>query len=285
MVLAPQFDYLRALPVPTSVEEVSYEGILADRVARIRRALPDWVGAQDDPLYRVAQEDAYLIFVLVQHVNSRLRSAYRRYARDGDLDNIAAFAGLQRQQGETDAELNRRFETSLAGLSAGTFAGIEADVLSAGVGVDDIDVQLESTGQVATVYAAKDQAGLTAAEQRTLLAHITRPGRVHLGDTLQLGAVTTRAYTIAATISYDSTKTDVETLEALLRRAIYARIDDIARLTGPVTLFAIRSSMDVPGVVNVNLTTPSADAAGVNGEIPICEKTEAAVALTFTDVS
>ena len=136
-----------------------------------------------------------------------------------------------------------------------------------------------------TVYAAKERTPLLTEDLATLLAFLTAPGKVHLGDTIQLGTVTTHAYTIAAQVSYDSRQTDVTSLETSLRTAIYGRIDELATLGQTIYPFNIRSAMDVPGALNVSLTAPAANIDGVVGRIPLCPKDEMNVVLTFSDLA
>ena len=285
MVQAPQFDYLDSLPPPNSVVEVAYQTVLDNLLQRIANILPGWAAAEDDPFYKLAEEIAYLLYLATQDTNGKLRSSYRKYAQGGDLRNLAALIGLEEIAGETDEELGRRFDIALIGNAPGTLAGIQADALAAGIGVDDVQSIVSANGQTVTVYTAKERAPLTATEQAALLTFLTLPGKVHLGDILQLGAVTTRSYTVEATISYDSRDTDVTSLEALLRTAIYERVNALAKLGGAITVFRLRSAMDVEGVENAAMTAPAADTAGVDGQIPTCDNDATGVILTFSDLA
>lgn len=285
MVLSPQFRNLDNVPAPNSIEETEYAAIRDGIAGTVTNVLPGWEVSEDAPVYKTIEVMAYILYLATQDKNAKLRASYRKYSAGTDLDNLVAFIGIEREDDESDDLLGVRFDTALLGNVPGTLPGIRSNALSAGVGVDDVQLVVAADGQTVTVYAASEQAGLDTTDQATLLAYLTVPGRVHLGDTIQLGTITTMAYTITAEITYDSRDTDEASLEATLRTAIYQRIDDLAKLGRTIYQFSIRSAMDVSGVLDVSLTAPSATIDGVTGQLLLCPKDTTNVVLTFTDVA
>ena len=285
MVTSPQFTYLRSLPPPQAVEELTFEDIRSDILDSMATTLPDWVQDPDDPLYKAIENFAYRELLIRQRVNHQIRQVYLAFATGDNLDHLGALLGLEKITGETDDEFRSRFTTALVGLSVGTRAAIEANTLAAGVGVDDVQIVVQSNGQDIVVYPATDGAAISSADQATLLAYITDPARIHIGDAVTIGTVVTRAYTMVATITYDSGSTDRVELEELVRASVYEFIDDTRRVGAPVYRAAVIGALVVTGVINVSLTTPSADDAGTNGSIPVCDKSATGVALTFTSIT
>ena len=283
-MVTTQFDYLRNLDPPKAVEELSFESIRTEMLGSMLDTLPGWSQNSDDPLYKAIENFAYRELLIRQRVNHLLRQTYLAFSDGSNLRHLASIMGVETEDTDTNEEIRERVQTSVRGLAVGTRASIEADCLAAGVGVDDVEIVVASNGQDITVYPAKEQDALEAADQAILLAYISNPTRIHVGDTATVGVVTTSAYTIVAVVNYVAADTGPVELEERVRESVYAHINFIAKVGDPVYVSGLVSSLDVEGVVNVVVSTPSSDIDKVVGQIPICDNTTTDVALTFTAV-
>ena len=285
MVRQPQFHYLQSLPPPEAVEELTFETIRDEILVSMSVQLPAWTQHPDDPLYKAIENFAYREYLIRQRVNANIRQTLLAFASGANLDHLAALVSLSRAEGEEDDDLRERFATSLVGLSVGTAAAIRANCFAAGVQVDDVQITVATNGQDITVYPASGGAALSTDDQITLLDYIADPARVHIGDTLTIGTITTHTYTIDASVTYDSRTTDRVALEAAIRQAVYAFISEHQKVGSSVNLSILTDALVVDGVIDVSVSAPTSSHTGVVGQIPTCSRNTTDVTLTFTDAA
>lgn len=90
------------LPPPQVIEEVNYEAIYAEHVARFITGVPDYGGLIDgrllesDPVAKVLEDFAYREFLLRQRINASAQANMLPFAERADLDMLAAFYGVYR---------------------------------------------------------------------------------------------------------------------------------------------------------------------------------------------
>lgn len=93
---------LSRLPPPQVVQAVDYEAILAARMADLKARLTaagiayDVDTLETDPAGILQQEDAYREALDLAAINDAARSVMLAFAIDGNLDNLAAFYGVER---------------------------------------------------------------------------------------------------------------------------------------------------------------------------------------------
>lgn len=80
---------LSALQPPQSVEAISFEQVLADMLADLRRRDPDYnTISEADPAYKILQVCAYRETLLRQRENNKTRALMLAFATGADLDHI-----------------------------------------------------------------------------------------------------------------------------------------------------------------------------------------------------
>jgi phage-related baseplate assembly protein len=88
---------LSRLPAPTIVEQISYEVILQQMLARMTILLPSFDATVDsDPAVKVLQVAAYREFLLRQQFNDRARQVMLAFAEDSNLDQLGANFNVDR---------------------------------------------------------------------------------------------------------------------------------------------------------------------------------------------
>ncbi|HEX8402233.1 MAG TPA: baseplate J/gp47 family protein [Allosphingosinicella sp.] len=88
---------LSRLPPPTVVEQLSFEQIYADGLARLQVLLPGFdATVESDPAVKLLQLFAYRELLIRQQFNDRARGLMVAYAAGADLDQLAALVGVQR---------------------------------------------------------------------------------------------------------------------------------------------------------------------------------------------
>jgi len=112
---------LSGLPSPQIVEELNFETIRATLIADYKVRYPDFdVDAlQSDPVVALLEVAAYRELVLRARVNDSARANLLAFARQGDLDQLAAFYDVVRLAGESDDRLLERTVLAIIGRSTG----------------------------------------------------------------------------------------------------------------------------------------------------------------------
>src|SRR3546814_4166353 len=87
---------LSRLPAPDIIEALDFETIVADAVARMKSAMPDFIERDSDPATKLLQVFSYFAQLLRQRVNDAARAVMPAYATGADLDHIAALFGITR---------------------------------------------------------------------------------------------------------------------------------------------------------------------------------------------
>jgi phage-related baseplate assembly protein len=107
---------LAALPEPEVVEGLSYASILAEMRADLEgKGYTGFVAG--DPAVAVLEVAAYREMILRQRVNDAARQVMVAFSAGTNLDHLAAFYGVERGDGESDASLLARLLLAPAGFS------------------------------------------------------------------------------------------------------------------------------------------------------------------------
>ena len=163
---------LSQLPPPEIIEQVSYETILEEMVADLQARDSTFDAlVESDPGFKILEVAAYREFLLRQQFNERARGALIAYARSGDLENLAAFFGVERlvidpgdpdavppiePTYETDENLRRRTQLALEGFSTAGPQGAYIFHSLSIAGVKDVSVVSPVPGDVEVTVLSTD---------------------------------------------------------------------------------------------------------------------------------
>lgn len=279
---------LSGLPAPAVVEPLAYESIFAAMLADLVSKDADTFTAivESDPVYKVLEVAAYREFLLRQRVNDAARSVMLPYAEDADLDNLAAYYGVERltldpgnpdalppipATMESNADLRRRTQLALEGF---TTAGSEGSYifhgLSAHAQVKDIGVSSPDPGDVLVTVLSRIGSGVPTSDileavESALSAKDVRP----LTDVLTVAPATIETYSITAILHmYPGPSPEIAEATALARLEAFTENQHKIGLRHPLS--AIYAALQVEGVERVELISPVADVVPSATEAAFC---------------
>lgn len=265
---------LSKLPAPDVFEQLSFEQILAQRVAEFRRWLPEFDALiESEPLYKLLQASAYRELVLREQFNQRAKGLFLAYAQHADLDNLAAPFGVTRQQlqppdeannrpavMESDTDFRRRIQLAPEGLSvAGPEGAYIFHALSADSDVLDASATSPSPGRVVVTVQARSGDGtpspaLLAKVEAVLLDDNVRP----LTDHVSVAGATILPYAVEAEL-YTFNGPDAALVIAEARRRLEAFQSEAHRLGRDLPRSVLIAQLHAEGVQRVVLRQPTAD--------------------------
>ena len=256
---------LTKLPAPAVVESLNFETILATIKADVIANYPDAAATlqlESEPITKLIEVFAYRELILRARINDAARSVMLAYAGSSDLDHLAALVGVSRLDGETDERLRYRTQLSLEGFStAGPVLSYVFHALSASNQVKDVYVHSPIPGDVRVVVLAAPSTenpggvpsnDLLTAVETELNADDIRP----LCDTVSVIPAAVITYTVAATLTCVPGPDTAVVLAAAIS-AIDAYAADQFRLGYDITVSGIHAALHQPGVMRVDLTSPS----------------------------
>jgi phage-related baseplate assembly protein len=267
---------LAKLPSPEVVEQLDYEQILAAMLDDLRARDDQFTAlVESDPAYKILEVAAYRETLLRARINDASRAVMLAYARGSDLENLAAFFGVERQlvdpgkseaippvspTYEDDNRLRKRVQLSLEGHStAGPIGSYVFHSLAASARVKDVDVASPTPGEVIVTVLSDDEQGVPSSELRsavetTLNAEDVRPLTDHL--TVQPAEILT--YQIEASLVL-YTGPDAAVVQAAARQSVTDYVRRHHLLGNDITLSGLYAALHKEGVQRVNLISPVAD--------------------------
>lgn len=283
---------LSQLPAPEVIQVPVYEDLLAEMKARAIDLMPElapYLELESEPATKLLEVCAYFRLLDRCAFNDGARANMLALATGTDLDNLAAFWGVERlviqeadttvsppiiQIKESDHELRARTQLSLEGhTTAGPRGAYIFHAMSASGQVKDAAVDSPAPGEVLVTILGREGNGEPSAE---LLAEVgealnhedVRP----LTDLVTVAAAAIVNYTIEAElILYDGP--DQALVLAAAQAAIEAYVSDHHRLGHDITLSGVYAALHQPGVQRVALTSPAADIVVAAGEAAFCTST------------
>ncbi|WP_207093311.1 baseplate J/gp47 family protein [Novosphingobium sp. PY1] len=278
---------LSRLPAPDIVEELDFETILADAVARMQAQMPEFVTRDSDPATKLLQVFAYFAQLLRQRVNDAVRAVMPAYAVGADLDNIAALFGITRftltpadealgipAVMESDADFRRRMVLAPEGYSvAGPEGAYIFHALSADADVLDASATSPAAGEVLVSVLSRTGSGAaSAALVSKVAAYVSDETRRPLTDFVTVQSAEIVTYAVEATLTTFSGP-DGGVVLAAAQANLDAYIASSHRLGRDITRSAIFAALHVEGVQNVELSAPAADIIVSRTQAPHCTGT------------
>jgi len=285
---------LSQLPPPTVVEPLDFETLLAQRKARLlalwpaaeQEALAARLALESEPLTKLLEENTYRELLLRQRINEGAKATLLAYATGADLDNLAAWYGVQRQVVspadsqarpprpavyETDARLRQRTQLALEGFTtAGSRNAYRYHALSAAAQVKDVAIlrPVQGTVRVVVLAATGDGSPDTALLNQvaaTLDDEEVRP----LCDTVEVRAATILGYEVKATLELIAgPELTVVQQNALAKAQAY--VAERHALGKDVTRSGLFAALHQSGVHNVRLASPASDLAVAADQAAYC---------------
>jgi phage-related baseplate assembly protein len=285
---------LSTLQPPGVVETIDYQSIklaiLEDLVARD----PSFTALlESDPAVRLVEAFAYREMVLRQRINDAAQSNLIATATGADLDNLAAFYGVQRATSadasgntltETDDRLRLRVQLAPDALScAGPANSYLYFAFSADMRVADASAVSPAPGHVVVSIYSTDNAGVPAAD---LLAAVTaalnaddvRP----LTDVVTVQPAVINHYSVAATVTLYPGP-DAAVVQTAIVNALTNYTLGVQKLGYGVTLTGLYGAIAQAGVQDAVIQTPATEIAGDPYHINVCDSVTVTIASARTE--
>jgi len=172
---------LASLPAPSVVETLSFEAILRQKLDTLLQLDPGFTALlESDPAIKLLESDAYNELILRQRINDAARARLLAFATGGDLDQLAAFYGVLRLTGESDAAFSARVRQAIMARSAaGTAAQYRYAALSASIDVADARADSPHGGVVRVSVLSRLGDGTPSQELMDLVSAIVSSDSVH----------------------------------------------------------------------------------------------------------
>ena len=258
------------LPPPELIDTISFEEIRDQMVEAFRARYPDFTAdLESEPVIKLIEVFAEYVVFLRQEINDKAQQNLIAFASGNNLTHLAAQFNLERRiitpatqtttaVIETDASLRRRILTFLDLLTtSGSRQSYEGHALNAHSNIIDARATSPSPGQV-NVYILE----LNDEENQEVLdavsASLNEDDIRPLTDTVSVLHSIIEDYDITASLEI-GTGPDEQTVLDNATNSVNEYASSQYRIGLPINRSIIISSLRVSGVININLTSPSAD--------------------------
>ncbi|HBV5321356.1 TPA: baseplate assembly protein [Klebsiella pneumoniae] len=271
---------LSQLPVPTIIEALDFETILADVKAVMVAAFPEDQQAsvaaaltlESEPLTIIAQAMAYRELLLRQRINEGAAACMLSHATGDDLDNIAANLDTERlviteatdtadAVTESDEALRLRAQAAFEGMSvAGPSAAYEYFARSASGKVADARATSPSPAEVVVAVLSTEGDGTASALLLDAVAAAVNDEEVRpLGDRVTVQSAEIVPYAIDATLYLYPGPESEPIINAAMASLQAFLADNDKKIGRDIVRSAISAALHVQGVQRVVINTPAAD--------------------------
>lgn len=255
-------DFAR-LPPPDVIETIVYEDLLQrykDEVLAKNPKLAAAVTLEQSPTNVVLSAEAYGEMLVRARINAAARAVMLAFSKGADLDNLAAFFGVERSAGETDDSLRRRAQLAPEAFStAGSEGAYIFQALTADPAAirDATAVKMDDKGRVRICVMANGTNPVPTTE--TILKvrdRINSKGIRPLTDVISVVPVKVLKQQIVANVSlYPGPDAGLVMNDiGIALNKVRANVSLIGR---DLTRSAIISALNQEGVQSVDLISPA----------------------------
>jgi len=264
---------LSNLPPPEVVEEISFETFLSELAADIKARFAavgvDWDVDQleVDSAIITAQAATYREMLLRSRINYVSQQGFLYFATDGNLDQLTAWLGVIRMDGEEDDRLKARYRLATIGRSAGGPADrYRAVALEADLDVRAVAIWREGRDPTVNV-AVLSNAGNgepTPALLAKVEAALTQPDVQVVSDRFSVQSAIRRTENVSVSVRLDPTALD--SVADAVAATIASKWQQQDLLGLDLTQAFLIQAANIAGVTNVEVVEPAADVAAVENE-------------------
>lgn len=254
---------LSRLPAPEVVQGVSYETILAERLARFKELWPDFdmETLETDPVVVLEQVAAYRESLGYAAINDAARALMLAFSEGSDLDHLGSFYSVQRHLlraatltlsalYESDSDFRRRIQLApealpYAGMTGGGYRSL---ALKTAPSVKDVSTVKRGGGVVDVVLLARDGDGTTPTEVvNAVYAAFKDDAATQLTDIVSVRAAEIVAYAVTLHLKL-RLGPDPAVVKATAKKAAEAYVFSRHRVGLPVYVQMIEAAASVGGV-------------------------------------
>ncbi|WP_353282418.1 baseplate J/gp47 family protein [Wolbachia endosymbiont (group A) of Myopa testacea] len=251
---------------PEIIEKLNFEEIFSRmKEELIRRDSSFTALVESDPAMKVLEVAAWRELLLRQRINEAVKSNLLKFAMGNDLDNLAEFYGVERENGEKDEHFRKRIKARIVGWSTGgSKEHYRFHALSADRRVKDALVESKVPGSVEISILSTELSinGIASEELLDIVRkRVTRDDIRVLTDTITVVGCNIIEIDIHSKISIK--RPDI--IETVKKKFI-EKFETTKRLGWKVTRSWIIANLFVEGVENVELIEPREDIVVLGNE-------------------
>lgn len=251
---------LSDLASPQIIEELSLNEILEEMRDRFVELAPEFSAyLESDPLIKLMEVAAYRELLLRQRINQAAKANLLAFAEGADLDNLAAFYGIIRNENESDEELRARTQAKIEGWStAGSRAAYIFHALNSDSRVKEANADSPESGLVRISILSRENNGVVSDDLlESVNNYMQRDDIRMLTDTVQVVPCNLIDIDVQAKITLMSS-TPPEFLNTI-KTSFNNAFDRIASMGVSISRSWIISNLFLGGVQDVSLSSPVAD--------------------------
>ena len=266
---------LASLPYPGVVEALDIEAIVTsmrdDLVTRFP-AIAGVIDLESEPARKLIEVFAYREVLLRARINDAARQRMLAFASGSNLDAIAAYYGVSRFDGETDASLRRRTQLAPEAMPhGGTLGSYKFLALQAAFPLlKDVGVMARGRGHVDVVLLGSSGRGAVTSDviervRAKLLADDGAPAT----DVIAVVGARIVPYSVAVTV-HVALGQDPVSVRANAMSALEAYVAERHRIGVMVAASGLWRAAHVPNAERVEAIAPVADIHAKPDEAPYC---------------
>ena len=263
---------LSKLPAPDVIETLDFETLLTNYINDFVARNPNYATLlESDPAIILMQVVAYREMLLRARINEAAKANMLAFANSSDLDNLAAFFGVERLTDETDERLRERTQLALEGFStAGPIGSYIFHALSASNEVKSVSATSPNPGEVLVTILSNIGDGTVGQELiDAVSAKLNEDDIRPITDQVTVQGATIVNYSVEAIITvYPGPSSAVIETEA--NNALNNFISERHAVGKVASLSGIYDALHVDGVKKVELTSPVADVVANDTQAPYC---------------
>jgi phage-related baseplate assembly protein len=251
---------LEELQNPAIIEELSYDEILLRMKEDLVSRAPEFSAyLESDPVIKLLEVAAYRELLLRQRINQAAKSNLLAFATGSDLDNLAAFYGIERKENESDEELRNRTQMKIVGWSSsGSRESYQFHAINSDPRVKEANANSPEPGLVRISILSKENGGIVSADLlEKVTAYMQREDIRMLTDTVEVVACEMIEVHLKAKIILMAS-TPAEILQTI-KSSFVSNFNKIAGLGVSISRSWIISNLFLNGVKDVELTSPVND--------------------------
>jgi phage-related baseplate assembly protein len=255
-------DFAR-LPPPAVIEEIDFESMLARYQADVVSKNPKLASAvklEQSPTNVILEAEAFGEMLVRARVNAAARAVMLAFSKGSDLDNLAAFFGVERATDETDDSLRRRAQLA---PEAFTTAGSEGGYIFQALTADPVNIRDATAVKMndrGGVKIAVMGSGIDPVPTQDILYKVTSrlnsKGIKPLTDVISVVPVKVLRTKIVANIALYPGP-DASLVMSDIGKALQKVRANVSLIGRDLTRSAIISALNQEGVQSVDLISPA----------------------------
>ncbi|AGJ98558.1 Baseplate assembly protein GpJ [Wolbachia endosymbiont of Drosophila simulans wNo] len=251
---------------PNIIEPLNFEEILSRmREELVKRDASFTALVESDPAIKILEVAAWRELLLRQRINEAVKGNLLKFATGEDLDSLAEFYGVERQNEEDDERFRKRIKAKIKGWSTG--GNYRYHALSADSRVKDALVESTIPGkvQISILSTQLSTTGIVSEELLEIVKkQVTRDYIRVLTDTVTVIGCNITEIDIHSRMSISPIISEEE-----IKKQFIKKFEESRRLGWSVTRSWIIANLFVEGVENVELIEPKEDVVVLGNECAV----------------